>query len=161
MTTRKLTAFAPDLGLFLLRAVLATVFVYHGGQKLFGWFGGYGIEGTAQWMASIGIPFPTLSVILSGSAELFGGLALLGGGLVARLVTAPMAFTMLVAIVSAHAGSFDARTGGMEYPLTLGVALVALGLIGPGRIGVPALVARLRGESVAKTPVAVPVGATR
>jgi putative oxidoreductase len=161
MTARKLASFSPDLGLFLLRAVLALVFVFHGGQKLFGWFGGYGIEGTAQWMASIGIPFPTLSVILSGSAELFGGLALLGGGLLARLATAPMAFTMLVAIVSVHASAFDAAKGGMEYPLTLGVALVALGLIGPGRIGVPALVARVRGEEAAPTREAVEVGAAR
>lgn len=161
MTARDLTSYAPDLGLFLLRAVLALVFVFHGAQKLFGWFGGHGIEGTAQWMASVGIPFPTLSVILSGSAEFFGGLALLAGGLIARLVTAPMAFTMLVAVVSAHGGSFDSRTGGMEFPLTLGVALVALGLLGPGRLGVPALVARLRGGEAASTPAAAPVAAAR
>jgi putative oxidoreductase len=147
-------ALAPDVGLFLIRAVLALVFVFHGAQKLFGWFGGHGIEGTAQWMASIGIPFPTLSVVLAGSTELFGGLALLAGGLVGRLATAPMAFTMLVAVLSAHRDAFDAAQGGMEYALTLGVVLAGLGLIGMGRLGVPALVARLRGEAAAPAPVA-------
>ncbi len=144
-----LPAIAPDLGLFLIRAVLALVFVFHGSQKLFGWFGGYGIEGTAQWMASIGIPFPTLSVVLAGSTELFGGLALLAGGLAGRLATAPMAFTMVVAVLSAHRSAFDARAGGMEFALTLGVVLAGLGLIGMGRVGLPALIARLRGEATA------------
>lgn len=158
MTARLDSRLAHDTGLLLLRAVLAAVFVYHGGQKLFGWFGGYGIEGTAQWMAGQGIPFPVLSVLLAGSAELFGGLALLAGGLAARLATVPMAFTMAVAIVTTHLGAFDARAGGMEYPLTLGVALVALGLTGPGELGLPALARRLRGQA-APAPERVAVAA--
>lgn len=129
-----------DLGLFLLRAVLAVVFVYHGSQKLFGWFGGYGIEGTAGWMASIGIPLPTLSTILAGSAEFFGGIALLLG-VGTRVASLAVAFTMLVAIATVHHSAFDARAGGMEYQLTLGTALVALALIGPGRIAVERLLA--------------------
>src|SRR3712207_3030635 len=87
---------AADIGLLLIRAVLATVFIYHGGQKHFGLFGGYGIEGTAGWMASIGIPFPTLATVLSGATEFFGGIVLLlGTG--TRLAAIPMAFNMLVA----------------------------------------------------------------
>src|SRR5688572_23284053 len=81
-----------DNGLLLIRAVLAMVFIYHGGQKLFGWFGGYGIVGTAGWMASVGIPFPMLSTVLAASVEFFGGIILLlGTG--ARLAAIPMAFT--------------------------------------------------------------------
>ena len=67
-TTRKL---APaDLGLLLMRAMIGVVFVFHGGQKLFGLFGGYGLEATAGWMDSVGIPFPMLSATLAGSGNL-------------------------------------------------------------------------------------------
>ena len=62
-------------GLLLIRVMIGFVFFYHGGQKLFGIFGGYGIEGTAGFFASIGIPFPTLSVYLAGGAEFFGGIS--------------------------------------------------------------------------------------
>jgi putative oxidoreductase len=127
-----------DTGLLLIRAILAVVFIYHGSQKLFGCFGGYGIDGTASWMASVGIPFPTLSALTAGATEFFGGIVLLlGPG--ARLAAIPMAFTMLVAVATTHNG-FDVRTGGMEYPLTLGVILMALVLLGPGRFTVSNLV---------------------
>jgi putative oxidoreductase len=52
----------------------------HGAQKLFGWFGGYGFEGTGQWMASIGLTPGSAMAPLAGSAELFGGLALMFSG---------------------------------------------------------------------------------
>jgi len=146
-----------DIGLFLIRAVLAAVFIYHGSQKLFGWFGGYGIEGTAGWMGSIGIPFPVLSALLTGIAEFLGGIVLfLGAG--ARVAALPMAFTMLVAIATVHRVGFDARTGGMEYPLTLGVVLVAVPLLGPGSLTVTRLIAearkRLDAAHTARTPAA-------
>lgn len=128
----QLQATAADVGLLILRIALGVVFIYHGGQKLFGLFGGYGLVGTAQWMGSIGIPLPFVSALAAGSAEFFGGAALLLG-LWTRIAAVPMVFTMLVAIISAHWGKFDARTGGMEYPLTLAAALLALALIGGGR----------------------------
>jgi putative oxidoreductase len=132
---------AADIGLLILRITLAVVFVYHGGQKLFGLFGGFGLSGTAQWMASIGIPLPYVSAIAAGSAEFFGGLALLLG-LWTRIAAIPMVFTMIVAIVSAHWSKFDARSGGMEYPLTLVAALAALALIGGGRLSITSLFGR-------------------
>jgi putative oxidoreductase len=124
-----------DIGLLLVRAVLAAVFVFHGSQKLFGWFGGYGIEGTAGWMASIGIPLPLVSTVVVGCVEFFGGIALLfGAG--TRIAAIPMAVSMLVAIATVHKGAFDNRAGGMEFPLTLAIVLVALSLIGPGHLTV-------------------------
>ncbi len=123
---------ARDVALLALRAVLAAVFVFHGGQKLFGWFGGYGLEGTAGWMGGLGIPFPTLSAALAGGTELFGGLAL-AAGVFARLVALPMIFTMIVAMATAHSG-FDAAGGGIEYPLTLAIALASIAIQGPGRL---------------------------
>ena len=116
----------------MIRVMLAAVFIYHGGQKLFGWFGGHGLEGTAAFFAQLGIPHPTVAVILSGSTEFFGGLfLLLGLGL--RLVAIPMAFNMAVACLTVHRVAFDAANHGMEYPLTLCVVLVAMVILGPGR----------------------------
>ncbi|MEZ5977661.1 MAG: DoxX family protein [Planctomycetota bacterium] len=123
-----------DIGLLVLRLALAAVFVFHGSQKLFGLFGGYGIEGTAGWMESIGIPFATVSAVLAGSAEFFGGLALLTG-FAQRLLAVPLTITMFVAAFTAHHG-FDASQGGMEYPLTLAFAVAAMGATGPGRFAV-------------------------
>jgi putative oxidoreductase len=125
-------AFRADLGLLALRLVLGVVFLFHGSQKLFGWFGGYGIDGTAGFMESIDLPFPVASAVLSGAVELLGGLAL-ATGIGQRLLSVPLAFTMLVASFMAHGGAFAAGNGGMEFTLTLAVASAALGLTGPGR----------------------------
>ena len=121
-----------DLALLALRLMTGVVLVFHGSQMLFGAFGGHGIEGTAGWMESLGIPFPTVSTILAGGTEFFGGLAFLTGVL-SRALSAPVAFAMVVGALSAHSG-FDVTQGGMEYPLVLAVASLALGLMGPGRI---------------------------
>ena len=129
-----------NLGRLILRVILGVVFAFHGAQKLFGWFGGYGIEGTAGFFESIGIPFPVLSTWLAGGAELVGGLLLLAGVLVAP-AGAVLAGTMAVASVTAHSG-FAAASGGMEFPLTLLVASAALALIGPGAWTLPATFGR-------------------
>ena len=119
-----------DLGLLVLRSMIGVVFFFHGAQKLFGWFGGYGLSATADWMGSVGIPLPVLSASLAGSVELLGGIALITG-LFQRALAVPLTFTMLVA-ASTHTG-FSAQSGGMEYPLTLAFAAAALALTGPGR----------------------------
>ena len=128
---------SPDTGLLVIRLMLAVVFVFHGSQKLFGVFGGYGIEGTATFFEQIGMPFPTASVVLAGGTELVGGL-MLGLGLLARPAAFALAMTMFVAAFSAHSG-FNSQSGGMEYPLTLAVVAFALAVSGPGRFArVPA-----------------------
>ncbi len=126
----------PSLGLFAIRAMLAIVFLFHGSQKLFGAFGGYGLDGTAQWMGSIGIPLPWLSALLASLAETLGGLALLTGVLF-RPMLIPLFFTMLVAAMTGHAGKgFSVQNGGMEYPLTLAVVVLGLIFTGPGKLAV-------------------------
>src|SRR4051794_14305909 len=82
-----------------LRVPVGIIFAAHGAQKLFGWFGGYGLEGTGQWMDSIGLGPGYLMALLAGAVEFFGGLALIAGLLV-RPAAAALAFTMLVAIFS-------------------------------------------------------------
>lgn len=125
-----------------LRLPLGIIFAAHGAQKLFGWFGGYGLEGTGQWMASIGLEPGVLMAGLSGSAEFFGGLALLLGLLV-RPAAAVLAVTMLVAIFSVHIGNgLFMSNNGYEYALALLAAIVSLLLTGAGRLSVDALIAK-------------------
>ena len=60
-----------------LRIGAGLIFTAHGAQKLFGWFGGYGLEGTAGWMESIGLAPGTLMAAAAGGAEFIGGLLLI------------------------------------------------------------------------------------
>jgi len=122
------------LAALILRAPIGLILAAHGAQKLFAWFGGYGLEGTGQWMASIGITPGYTMALLAGSAEFFGGLALLLG-LLTRPAAVVSAFTMLVAIFAVHFdnGLFMANNG-YEYGLTLFVALTALAVQGGGRL---------------------------
>ncbi|HJV24509.1 MAG TPA: DoxX family protein [Aromatoleum sp.] len=123
-----------DAGLaaLALRIPVGIIFIAHGAQKLFGWFGGYGLTGTGQWMESIGLTPGYLMALMSGSAEFFGGLALLLGLLV-RPASAVLSFTMLVAIFSVHIGNglFNANKG-YEFGLALLAVSVALLVSGGG-----------------------------
>lgn len=125
---------------FILRVPIGIILAAHGGQKLFGWFGGYGLEGTGQWMASIGLTPGYLMASLAGSAEFFGGLALIIG-LLSRPAAAVSAFTMLVALVSVHWGQgFFLSTNGIEYALALAAATLALAVQGGGALSVDQLI---------------------
>ena len=114
----------------------------HGAQKLFGWFGGYGLEGTGQWMASIGLGPGVLMAFLAGSAEFFGGLFILLG-LLTRPASIALAFTMLVAIFSVHfeTGLFMSNNG-YEFGLALMAASVSLALSGSGKAAVDQFIAK-------------------
>lgn len=124
-----------------LRLPIGIIFVAHGAQKLFGAFGGYGLEGTGQFMASLGLAPGYLMALLAGSAEFFGGLALLFGLLV-RPAAAVLAFAMLVAIFSVHIdkGLFLANNG-YEFGLALLAAALALLISGAGRLSADAVLA--------------------
>ena len=121
-----------------LRIPVGIILAAHGAQKLFGLFGGYGLEGTGQWMDSIGIHPGYWMALLAGSAEFFGGLALLFGLLV-RPAAAALAVTMIVAIFSVHIdkGLFVANNG-YEYALALLAVTVALLVSGAGRLSIDA-----------------------
>ena len=128
--------------LAVLRWVVGGTFMAHGAQKLFGWFGGYGLEGTGQWMASIGLNPGYLMALLAGSAEFFGGLALLVGLLV-RPAGAVLAFPMLVAIFSVHIGNgLFMSNNGFEFGLALLAMAVSLMVSGAGRASLDAALAR-------------------
>lgn len=120
----------------VLRVPVGLILAAHGAQKLFGWFGGYGLEGTGQWMASIGLAPGYLMALLAGSAEFFGGLALVAG-LLTRPAALVSAFTMLVAIFSVHVsnGLFMSNNG-YEYALSLFAVTLALAIQGAGKLAV-------------------------
>lgn len=122
----------------VLRVPVGIIFAAHGAQKLFGAFGGNGLEGTGQWMASIGLNPGYLMALLSGGAEFFGGLALIVG-LLTRPAAAVLAVTMLVAIFSVHIdkGLFISNNG-YEYALALMAASVSLLFSGAGRLSLDA-----------------------
>ena len=125
-------------GALALRLPVGTIFAAHGAQKLFGWFGGYGLEGTGQWMASIGLAPGYLMALLAGSAEFFGGLALIIGLLV-RPAAAVLAIAMLVAIFSVHIGNgLFMNNNGYEFGLALLAVAVSLLLSGAGRASIDA-----------------------
>ena len=129
-----------------LRIPIGIVFMAHGAQKLFGWFGGYGLEGTGQWMASIGLGPGMLMAFLAGSGEFFGGLAILLG-ILTRPAAAVLSITMLVAIFTVHFehGLFMSN-GGYEFALALLAASVSLMMSGAGKLSIDQIITqRLRG----------------
>lgn len=130
----------------VLRIPIGIVFMAHGAQKLFGWFGGYGLEGTGQWMASIGLSPGMLMAFLAGSGEFFGGLAILLG-ILTRPAAAVLSVTMLVAIFAVHFehGLFMSN-GGYEFALALLAASVSLMMSGAGKLSIDQFISqRLRG----------------
>jgi putative oxidoreductase len=124
-----------DLGLLVIRLMLAVVGMFHGSQKLFGAFKGPGISAFADMLDKMHVPAPTVSAVLAGSGEFFGGL-LLALGLFSRIGNFFFAFTMFVAVGMVHWKNGFSGQGGYEYPLTLGVILVALIISGPGKYAV-------------------------
>ena len=121
-----------------LRLALGSVFVAHGGQKLFGLWGGYGFEATAQFFSDkLGLNPGWLHAALAGGGEFFGGIFILLG-LFTRFAAAQAAAIMAVAIWTVHRSAFFADKNGMEYPLTLLLVAVALVLTGGGALSVDA-----------------------
>ncbi|WP_086981356.1 DoxX family protein [Vibrio aphrogenes] len=133
---------SPSYAPFILRIPLGIILMAHGAQKLFGWFGGGGLQGTGQFMSSLGLEPGVLMALLAGSGEFFGGLFLLLG-LLTRPSALVVAFTMLVAILSVHIdnGLFLAN-GGYEFGLALLAMAMSLLASGAGRFGFDNLLAK-------------------
>ena len=121
-----------DAGLLLLRVVLGLVMAAHGTQKLFGWFGGYGLAGTGGYFESIGFRPGRFFAMASGTSELVGGL-LVAFGLLGPLGPAMVIAIMIVAAATVHwqHGLF-AQNNGIEVPLLYAAGVAAIALIGNG-----------------------------
>ena len=128
-----------DTGLLLARVVLGLLMAAHGSQKLFGWFGGYGIAGTGGFMESLGFKPGRFFAAAAGTSEFIGGL-LVAAGLLGPLGAAMIIAPMIVAIATVHwAHGVFAQNNGFELPLLYAVSAATLGLTGYGAYSLDAL----------------------
>jgi putative oxidoreductase len=122
-------------GLLLLRVVVGLVFFAHGAQKLFGWWGGPGLQGTKGWLASMGFRLPGAMALMVAVAETSGLLFALG--LLTPFAALLMASSMAVAIGSVHwRKGFWNTSQGYEFNLVLLAVPVAVAATGPGRYSI-------------------------
>jgi putative oxidoreductase len=121
-----------DLGLLILRLVVGALFIGHGTQKLFGWFGGHGLAGTAGMLEAGGFRPGRPFALLNGVAEAGGGL-LVALGLLTPLGAAAIIGVMVVAAITVHVpnGIWN-QDGGVEFPVTNVAIAQALAFVGPG-----------------------------
>jgi putative oxidoreductase len=128
-----------DLGILLIRATVGLTLAAHGTQKLFGWFGGYGLNGTGHWLESVGFHPGRRHALMAGLTEVGGGL-LLALGLLTPAGAALVASVMLVAAITAHLkNGFFIASGGYEYNVVLGAAAIGLAFTGAGAFSIDAL----------------------
>lgn len=123
-----------DLALLILRVALGAIFIGHGAQKLFGWYGGAGMKGTVGMMRNLGTAHPVPLAWLNALGEFFGGVFIVLG-LLTPFAAALAISVMLVAIATVHfsKGFFNTK-GGYEFNLSLIAIAVALILTGPGSV---------------------------
>ena len=122
-----------ETGLLIVRLVAGLLLAGHGAQKLFGWFGGHGLEGTGGFFGTMGYRPPRTMAFLAGLGEAAGG-ALLTLGLLNPLGVAAVIAVMLNVIVAAHFGKGPwASQGGWELPGLYAASAAGLGFSGPGR----------------------------
>ena len=120
-------------GILLVRVVVGLAFAGHGTQKLFGWFGGFGPEGTGGFFGSQGYRFPVLMAFAAGLCEVGGG-TLLALGLITPLAGALLATVMLNAIVSVTFKK--AFMLGSELEIAYLTVAVGFAAIGGGRFSI-------------------------
>ncbi len=143
---------AMKVGRFLLRLSMGLFFIGHGTQKLFGWFGGGGLDATAEGFEKLGLRPGRTNAIVGGVAEAGGG-ALLAAGLATPLAATALTATMLTAIERVHLNKGPwAANGGYEYNVVLIAALLALAESGPGGL----LLEARRGEEALAATVPSP-----
>jgi putative oxidoreductase len=147
------------LGLTILRAVVGLLFLGHGAQKLYGWFGGHGPEGTGQFFESLGLRPGRKQATMAGAAEAGGG-ALLALGLLTPAAAAALIGVMATAVRTVHLKNGPwVSEGGYEYNLTLIAIMVALADLGPGDISLDhALGLEVHGPVVALLALAAGIG---
>ena len=127
-----------SIGLLVARLVFGTVMAAHGTQKLFGWFGGYGIAGTGGFFESVGFRPGRLLAIAAGLGEVVSGL-LIVGGLFGPVGPALMLSVMIVAGSLHWSNGLFATNNGIELPLLYGAVAVALAWTGYGVYSLDAL----------------------
>lgn len=121
-----------DLSLLILRLVVGALMFGHGTQKLFGWFGGYGLEGTSGFFGGqLRLRPAKFWTAVAGLSEAGGGL-LLATGLLNPLGPLAVIAAMIMASILAHWPRLWVTEGGLEYPLVLIAVAAAVAIAGPG-----------------------------
>jgi putative oxidoreductase len=126
-----------DLGFLIARIVLGGLMAAHGAQKLFGWFGGYGLAGTSGFFETLGFRPGRLFATAASAGEVISGL-LIAFGLFGPVGPALLLSIMIVAAVSVHWHGVFATTNGVEVPLLYATVAVALAFTGFGRYSLDA-----------------------
>jgi putative oxidoreductase len=127
-----------NVGRLAARVIIGGLFIGHGTQKLKGWFGGPGLDGTAGMMESLDMHPPRRNALAAGGAETVGG-AMLAAGVATPLASAALIGTMITAIRKVHLPKGPwVMEGGYEYNLVLIAALLALAEEGPGDVSLDA-----------------------
>ena len=145
-----------DVGLLIARIVLAWIFIYYGGAKLFGWFNGGGIHGTAIYFSQTAHLHPGgLFAVVGGLIE-FGGAIAMGLGLFSRVAGVALFGDMVMAMITVTwSTGIDPRANGPGYQLNLAVAGLALvvAFLGSGRFSLDSVIERvLTGSSTGTAP---------
>lgn len=136
-TTLSLTAISA--GLLVLRLVVGLSMAAHGTQKLFGWFGGYGLAGTGGFFESLGFRPGKTFAFAAGATELLSGI-LIALGFLGPIGSALMLSVMIVAAVTVHwKNGFFASSGGIELTVLFAVAAIALAFTGFGQFSLDAI----------------------
>ncbi|MFF3327857.1 DoxX family protein [Streptomyces sp. NPDC002889] len=148
---------AYDVGLLLLRLAVGLTMAAHGTQKLFGWFGGPGINGTGRFFELSGYPHGDAMALLAGLSETLGGLGLVLG-LLTPLAGAAIVGTMINVIAVRWGSGFFAPRG-IEYEILLLAAAATLTLTGPGRYALDHFIPGLRAHRLAYGAVAIVLAA--
>ena len=127
-----------ETGILLVRVVVGAAMAAHGAQKLFGWFGGYGLKGTGGFFDQLGFRPGIAFAAAAGLSEFLGGLLLILG-LFTPLGAAAVLGAMIVASVSVHLKSgFFATNNGIELPFLYGIVSLGLIFIGAGKYSLDA-----------------------
>jgi putative oxidoreductase len=128
-----------DIAILILRLIVGLLFFGHGTQKLFGWFGGGGLENTAGMFGKMNVAPARLWALVAGLSEALGGLGL-ALGLITPLAAALIVGVMVVAILRVHLrnGLWNSNRG-IEYPLVNLSIATFIGVVGPGIYSIDAL----------------------
>ena len=147
-----------DLGLFVVRLVVGLIMAAHGSQKLFGWFGGYGLRPTGDFFAQLGFQPGTLFAALAGASEILGGL-LVALGFLGPVGPALIISVMIVAVITVHweHGLFN-QNNGYELPLIYSIVALGVALTGFGRYSLDAQLGIASHLSLSLTSVVLGLG---
>ncbi|HEX5829080.1 MAG TPA: DoxX family protein [Candidatus Limnocylindrales bacterium] len=128
-----------SIGVLIVRLVVGGLLAGHGAQKLFGWFGGAGLQGTAGWLETLRLRPGTMWARIAGGTELGGGV-LTALGFLNPLGPIAAIGAMGMAWAKVHLGKpVWSTTGGAELPLTNIAVLSALTVAGPGKLSLDGL----------------------